>query len=131
MLDTDLVLGCYEAYARGDIDAAVAPLHPDVEWIEPEEFTDGGPHHGREAVRAYLQRSRARWTELLVAPRAQEVNGRVVVVVRHRGRLINGAARDVTVADVFTVRDGQVVHMKAYADPERALRATREGPPVA
>lgn len=130
MTNTDLVLGCYEAYARGDIEAAVAPLHPEVVWLEPEEFTDGGPHRGREAVRAYLERSRARWTELTVEPHADEVNGRIVIVVRHRGRLVSGAARDVTVADVFTVREGQIVHMQAFANPEEALRVTREAGPV-
>lgn len=49
----------------------------------------------------YLARSRGLWSELHGEPRAYE--------------------RDVTVADVFTVRGGEVVHMQAYADPREAL----------
>ena len=124
LTDVELVLGCYAAYASGDIAGAVAPLRDDVEWIEPESFPDGGPRHGREAVAAYLRRSRDRWAELTVEAQAHEREGRIVIIVRHRGRLTTGTERDVTVADVFTVRDSKVVHMQAYADPDEALRAT-------
>jgi ketosteroid isomerase-like protein len=122
--DVELVLGCYAAYASGNIDDAVAALHEDVEWIEPEEFPDGGPRRGRQAVAEYLARSRARWSELTVEPQAHERDGRIVIVVRHRGRLTSGVERDVTVADVFTVRDHEVVHMQAYANPAEALGDT-------
>jgi ketosteroid isomerase-like protein len=37
--------------------------------------------------------------------------------------MIDGSTQDVTVADVYTVRDGQVVRMQAYADPADALTA--------
>jgi ketosteroid isomerase-like protein len=33
------------------------------------------------------------------------------------GRLADGTSHDVTVADVYTVRNGQVVRMEAYASP--------------
>jgi ketosteroid isomerase-like protein len=36
------VLTAYAAYARGDIDQAIAGLHPHVEWTEPEQFPYGG-----------------------------------------------------------------------------------------
>jgi ketosteroid isomerase-like protein len=49
-----LVLKSYEAFARGDIEQAVVPLHPDVEWIEPEEFPYGGRRQGPDAVADYL-----------------------------------------------------------------------------
>jgi ketosteroid isomerase-like protein len=35
--------------------------------------------------------------------------------------MTDGSTRDVTVADVFTVRDGQAIRMRAYADPAEAL----------
>lgn len=126
MTDVELVLGCYAAYARGDIADAVPALHEDVEWIEPDEFPDGGPRRGRQAVE-YLTRSRVRWSELTVEPRAHERDGRVVIVVRHRGHLTSGVERDVTVADVFTVRDHEIVHMQAFADPAEALGTALPG----
>ena len=37
-----VVLTAYAAFARGDIDQAIAGLHPHVEWIEPGQFPYGG-----------------------------------------------------------------------------------------
>jgi ketosteroid isomerase-like protein len=121
--DVTTVLQAYDAFARGDIDQAVAALHPDVEWVEPEEFPHGGPRHGPGEVADYLRASRAMWAELTSEPTAHRRGDTIVVVHRVHGRLVDGSAHDVTVADVFTVSDGRVVKMTAYADPAEALTA--------
>ena len=53
------VLTAYAAYARGDSDQAIAGLHLHVEWIEPEQFPDGGRQVGPAAVADYLRNSRS------------------------------------------------------------------------
>ncbi|MEN3310094.1 MAG: uncharacterized protein V7603_6296 [Micromonosporaceae bacterium] len=116
------MLRAYEAFAHADIDRAVADLHPDVEWIEPDEFPNGGRRQGPEAVARYLRDSRAMWAELRSEPTAHRRGDEIVVVHRLRGRLADGTWHDVTVADVFTVKDGRVLRMRAYADPQEALR---------
>ena len=63
--DVDMVLKSYQAYARGDIDAAVSPLHREVEWIEPDEFPNGGRHDGSAAATEYLRKSRAMWSDIV------------------------------------------------------------------
>jgi ketosteroid isomerase-like protein len=120
--DVALVLGAYAAWERGDIDAAVAPLHPEVVWIEPEEFPGGGERRGPAAVADYLRDSRAGWRELRSQRRASTVGGDVAVVHHVEGILGDGTPHETTVADVFTVRDGQVVHMQAYADADAPFR---------
>jgi ketosteroid isomerase-like protein len=119
--DIELVLRAYRAFGRGDIDAAVADLHPDVEWIEPEEFPNGGRHVGPAAVAAYLSASYDTWAELHSEPTATRRGGDPAgdIVVEHHlhGVLRDGTPHQATVADVFTVRDGRVVRMRAYADP--------------
>lgn len=116
-----LVLASYEAYARGDIDAAVAPLHPEVEWIEPEEFPGGGRRTGPAAVAEYLRASYALWGELASEPTPYR-RGEDIVIVHHvRGHLVDGTPHEMTAADVFTLRNGQVVRMHAYADPADVL----------
>jgi ketosteroid isomerase-like protein len=119
--DVALVLACYAAYARGDIDAAVAPLHPDVEWVEPEEFPNGGSRRGTAAVAEYLRASYAMWTELISEPTPYRRGEDIVIVHHAHGRLADGTPHDATVADVFTLRDGRVVRMRAYADPAEAM----------
>lgn len=115
--DVRLVLAAYAAYGRGDIDAAVANLADDVVWIEPDEFPDGGRHDGRAAVHRYLRASYDGWRELHSEPTAARRGDRVVVLHHAHGVLVDGSPGEMTVADVFTVRDGEVVHMQAYADP--------------
>lgn len=121
--DVTLVIRAYQAYARGDIDAATADLSPDVEWIEPDEFPNGGPRHGPAAVAEYLRLSRARWAELVSEPTAHRQGSDIVVVHHVHGRLVDGSTAEATVADVYTVRDGSVVRMQAYADPAAVLPA--------
>jgi ketosteroid isomerase-like protein len=116
-----LVLKSYAAFARGDIDQAVAPLHPDVEWIEPDEFSYGGRRQGPEDVADYLRSSRALWAQFVSEPTPHRRGDDIVIVHHVFGRLVDGSPHDVTVADVFTVRNGLVVRMQAYADPAEAL----------
>lgn len=119
--DIALVLRAYAAYARGDIDAAIADLHEDVEWREPPEFPDGGARHGPPAVADYLRRSRARWAELVSEPAAHR-HGEDIAVVHHvHGVTVDGTPAEATVADVYTLREGKVVRMQAYADPAEVL----------
>jgi ketosteroid isomerase-like protein len=115
--DVRMVLDSYAAYARGDIDAAVAALHPDVEWVEPDEFPNGGAHRGPAQVAEYLRASYAMWRELVSEPTVSRRGADIVVVHHFHGVLADGTPHEATVADVFTVAGGQVVWMRAYADP--------------
>lgn len=114
--DRALVLRAYEAWERGDIDAAVADMAPDIEWVEPEEFPNGGRRQGPAAVAEYLRASRAGWSELR-SERTAHRRGDDVAIVHHvTGTLLDGTAQEVLVADVFTVEDGRVVRMHASTD---------------
>jgi len=119
--DVALVLSCYEAYACGDIAGAVAPLHPDVEWIEPDEFPNGGRRVGPSSVAEYLQSSYDSFDELHSNPVPYRHGGNVVMVHNVRGRLRDGSEVDMAVADVFTVCDDAIVRMQAYANPDDAF----------
>jgi ketosteroid isomerase-like protein len=115
--DIEVVLAAYAAFAEGDIDGAVAHLAPDVVWIEPDEFPNGGQRVGPQSVADYLRASREMWSELRSEPHAERRGERIVVIHRVSGRLATGEVYDNTVADVFTVVDGKVTRMIAYADP--------------
>ena len=53
----------YAAFNRGDIDDALRPLDPQIEWSEPAEFPGGGTYHGLAGVKQYLTQSRAGFEE--------------------------------------------------------------------
>jgi ketosteroid isomerase-like protein len=53
------VTAAYDAFARGDLDAAVAKLAEDVVWTEPPESPNGGRHVGRSAADSQMGRNTA------------------------------------------------------------------------
>jgi|SRR5947209_13735203 len=123
--DIQLVKDAYAAFARGDIDAAVAGLAEDVVWVEPDEFPNGGRHDGRAAVHEYLRRSRAMWRQLSSTVDVRRVGDRIVAIHSVSGVLADGTPHENAVGDVFVLRAGVVTAMTAYATPEQALAATK------
>ena len=109
----ELLRRAYDAFNARDIDAAIALMHPDVDWPNGME---GGRVLGRDAVREY-------WTRQFdvidsrVEPQGFETDaeGRVIVDVH---QVVHDAAggllSDGYVKHVYTVRDGLVERMEIY-----------------
>ena len=111
-----LLRAVYAAFNARDIDAAIAAMHPDVDWPNAWE---GGRLHGREAVRAYWTRQ---WAE--IDPRVEPVeisalpDGRVAVDVHQSVRDRDGALLvDGSVRHVYELRDGLVTRMDVEEPP--------------
>lgn len=113
----------YAAFNRGDFDAAVASLDPKIEWSEPAAFPGGGTYHGRAGVKKYLMESRAGWAEGSSDPeRFIRAGDRIVVFVYAHFRPRNSSEwQQVRLADVYTVRKGRIVQMKAFGNRQEAL----------
>ena len=100
-----LLRRAYQAFNARDIEAALALMHPNVDWPNGME---GGRERGREAVRAYWTRQ----FELIdshVEPEAFELvaDGRQVV------RDLEGAVlSDGRVRHIYSFRDGLVAQME-------------------
>jgi hypothetical protein len=113
--EEELLRRAYAAFNARDIDAAVALMHPDVDW---PNGMDGGRERGRDAVRAYWTRQ----FELIdshVEPVGFDVDdeGRVVVDVDQVVRNLEGdVLSEGRVRHVYTLREGLVARM----DIERA-----------
>lgn len=117
------IRGAYAAFNRGDFDAAVASLDPNIEWTEPVQFSGGGTYHGRDAVKGYLRQSRSGWTQGTSKPvRFVVVGNRIVVFVFVRFQPKgNNSWHEAKIADVYTIRHGKIVQMNAFADCAEAL----------
>jgi ketosteroid isomerase-like protein len=125
--DLDAVRASYDALNRGDIDATLDALAPDVEWHESPALPDAGVYRGREVVRAFLEHFLDSWQKF-----HQEIEE--IIVVGDRAALMihltargrgSGADVDARYAHVWTIRDAKGVRVDAYDDPEAALRAIR------
>lgn len=121
--EVEVVLAAYEAFARGDAQAAVADMDPEVEWIEPLSFEMGGRRVGTAAVAEYLEVSRASWKHLTSAPTAHRVGPEIVIVHKLQGILLDGTPLEAEATDVFRFREGRIGRMRAYEGPEEAFAA--------
>lgn len=108
--EEQLLRRAYEAFNTRDIEAALALMHPDVDWPNGMK---GGRELGHDAVRAY-------WTwqfgviDSHVVPVGFERDdeGRVVVDVHQVVRDLDGVVlSDGHVRHAYTFRDGLVARM--------------------
>jgi ketosteroid isomerase-like protein len=123
--NVELVVSAFEIYSRGEIDAAIELLHPDIEWVVAKEHPDARTVRGREAVAAY----RREWDEMLDELRVEmdrivDAQGAVVLLGTVRGVGVgSGAEVEVPIAFVHTFQDGKIIRVAEYIDPAEALEA--------
>lgn len=127
-----ILRAAYSAFNRGDIDAAVQSLDPNIDWSEPTEFPGGGSYHGREGAKKYLTNSRASVAEVISQPEQFIPAGdRIVVFVYARVRPKDSTTwQEVRLADVYLFRNLTPIQMRAFADRQAALRWANTTPPT-
>ncbi|MFL5820310.1 MAG: nuclear transport factor 2 family protein [Solirubrobacteraceae bacterium] len=119
----------YEAFNRGDFETVLRDVSPDVEVRDRDEIPDPGVYRGLDAVREIFARNTAEFEDYRVDPEEFiEVGEHIVVVARQSGRgRASGAPVSGTIVHAWHLRDGRVVGMRAFSDPEQALAAIRHG----
>jgi uncharacterized protein len=115
----------YEAFVRGDFDAALELMDPEIEAHDPPEMPDAAIHRGREAVRRDWEQTFELFEDFTIElERWFDAGDEVVVFVRYRGRgRESGAEVEALLAHVWTVRDGKAIRLRQYLDGANALRA--------
>ena len=120
-------MGC-EAWERGDMEAWLETLHPDVVWDTThfEGRLEGAVYQGRDAVRRFaVDEWRATWDRY--DSRAEQIveAGDRVLVFWSQNMVGAGAGVPVQLdsTQVCDVRDGRVVRIDNYTDRAEALKA--------
>ena len=109
----------FQAAMRGDLEAIGELLDPGVRWHAGDPSAQWACHDRGEAL-AFMQRSdlsRGGRAELVDAVGAGD---KVVVIIRRPGE---GDEEPSRVANLATFRDGKVIEMVHYPDPDDALAA--------
>jgi ketosteroid isomerase-like protein len=117
----------YDAVARGDVDAILDLLDPQVVWRTPESLPWGGTFHGYEGFREFFARLISQPVESRrEVQRYIDAGDRIVVQLRTFGRPKGDTTEtDVPEVHVWTVGNGKIVELEAIFDTETALRAWR------
>jgi ketosteroid isomerase-like protein len=123
--NVDLVRHAYEAFLRGDLAVSLAKWHPDVE-MDGRNLPDGRVHRGHQGILDHV----TSWTNLWEDWRVEvdrcidAGDGRVVVLTHERGRhKATGMELDALHAELYTVRNGQIVRWQGFSDRAEALEA--------
>jgi ketosteroid isomerase-like protein len=105
-------------------------LDPRIEWIPPAQSPLAvDSYRGFDGVRRYWGEFLSAWDEYRVEPLdLYEAGDQIAVVVHIVGRT-HGLEVDETRSSLLTIRNGRVVRVQGFADPEGAREAA--GPPPA
>ena len=116
----DLVRRSYDAFARDDMDAVMADMHPEIEWHQAQGLPHGGLYRGLDEVRRNIfdPLDEQWWDEFTADPdEFLDAGSEVVVVGRYRG--IAKATRkqlDVPFVHIWTVRDNKAIRFRQFLD---------------
>jgi ketosteroid isomerase-like protein len=100
----------YEAFARGDAQAALENIADDVEWIVPGQSAIGGSYRGKDEIVALWRRLGER--SFSAVPEYWFADDERVCVLSHV--TMDGGEMDV--ADLFTFREGKIVKYQTAGD---------------
>ena len=125
--NVEVVRSAFEAFNRGDFQAAVELMHPDVEWHTSDAFPDPATYRGRHEVRQFWEtwRDTFRGFRLHLEECGPVGERYVLAIFRVSGE---GAASGVgvespAVFQVGEIRDGQVIWVGMFASDRDALDA--------
>lgn len=125
----DVVRNVYAAFGRGDLEAIISQLDPNVTWLTPgpPDMPTAGQRHGHAGVREFFN---ALLTTLEIddfEPKDFLAQGERVVVLgtSREGPRAAGKLFDFSWVHIFTVRDGTIVAFEERADVSMIVDAHR------
>jgi ketosteroid isomerase-like protein len=122
--NTDLVRRIYDEF-NSTLELPRWALREDVEWQPPADEPDNAARQGADAVAEYVRD----WASTFDDYRCDldeliEREGCVVAAVHLHGRIgESGAPLSIPLAQVWTIRDGEVIRVHEYRTKAEALAA--------
>jgi ketosteroid isomerase-like protein len=130
--NVDAALRGLDGWNRGDVDAWLEAVHPDIEWIsEVSRQVEGAAtvYRGLDEMRRYWDEWHELWSVTIDVTETFDLGDTVVVFadLRTRGGA-SGIDLERPIAYVFEFGpDGLARRARAYFDPDEALAAARGG----
>ncbi len=117
-----------EAGNRRDVDALLDELHPEIEWHSALHALMGGQQtvfRGHDGVRRMIGDLYESFAEIhLEMSEFRDLGDGLVAIGRSRTRgRASGAETETPLAYVTEIRNGKMISIRGYLDPEEALEA--------
>ena len=120
-----IVRRAYADFARGDLEAVLAAVSPDVEWLNSDELPNGGVARNRDELRAMFEMPAELWDGYHVEVEQMLDAGNHVVVLGTQRAVAKATAKplDAPLAAVYRLADGHIVWGRQFPDTAKALKA--------
>ena len=120
-----MVRAGYEAFNRGDVEAALAQLHPDIEWWPATDEPITAPYRGHEGYRRLVAGIREAVPDIQIEVEELFVaGGFVVACLRFWGRGgDSGVPVEIRETHVVRLLDRKVIEVREYREKDAALEA--------
>ena len=123
--NADAVKNGWEAFAKGDLDGAVATTSDSAEIVIPESLPWGGTYTGPAGFKEMIGKFLSNFDE--VSPTPQEFieadGGHVVVTVKGVGTTKSGNELSGDSIWLYKIDDGKISHAEFYGDTATAVKA--------
>jgi uncharacterized protein len=130
--NVEIVRQAFDAFARGDLDAAYSFAHPEIEFHTYADSPEAGVYRGREAVREYNEELFAQFESLRIEVEEFVDAGDHVIVVSTQHAVPKGGRQEIDahLAELWTVRDKLLAERRSYSTGNRPSkpRACRSSP---
>jgi len=127
MSNTDTLKQGYEAFGRGDLDAATENFNDDVRWENPEapQVPNNGVTEGKDAVKSLFAQLGDYWESFEITPDEFLESGDTVVVLSHGNVKAKETGKEVKLpwVHVWRFSDGKVAEVQALTDTALAADA--------
>jgi ketosteroid isomerase-like protein len=120
----EAVRSVYDAYAKKDPEAILAPLDDEFEFRQSELVPWGGSYRGRAGMMEFLGEITAHVDSVVDVEEVVEAGDHVVVLGRSRGTVkASGRPFDVRAVHVWKLRDGKPLSLDVYLDTPAMVEA--------
>jgi ketosteroid isomerase-like protein len=106
----DVVEKGYAAFSAGDLETVMSLFDDNIEWVQPGETAVSGTFHGKAELMEHIGRLAEK--SLMVKLDRLIADGDTVVGLTE----VTAGGETSRDADVFTLRDGKVVHVRVFGD---------------
>jgi ketosteroid isomerase-like protein len=119
--EVDAVREAYEAFTRGDLEAVLGLLHPEIVWEQAQGLPHGGTYNGVDEVRSsvFAPLHRDWWEAFDAEPHEMlgTTEGTVVVLGRYTGvARRTGKRLDVPFVHVWSLDGGRATRFRQFLD---------------
>jgi uncharacterized protein len=108
----------YEAYGRGDLEAAMENWHDDIRWegSNYDRLPGSGVHEGKQAIAGALQETAQAYDEFTVHPDEHIEDGDTVVTLGHTQLSKGDKSEDVPFVHIWRFEGGKVKRVQLLTD---------------